>query len=441
MPMCPRLVAFVFAATSSAFASAPQGVPRDLARERAAQVSGLRYELGFILTPHSPTTSGRERMTFTLHAAGPLLLDFRDGAISSLEVNGAVVAVKQENGHLELPAGRLRAGENIVLAEFTANIAPAGKAITRYEDRDDKDEYLYTLFVPMDASMAFPCFDQPDLKAKFKLELTTPNDWTVISNAAIESATPTEADQKSTAFSETPPLSTYQFAFAAGPFRRLSGAAGSPDLYVRQSMLQRAEVEGPEVQQIAAQGIANLTDYFAQPFPFAKYDMVLIPGFPYGGMEHAGATFLREESVLFRRAPTHTDLLGRDILVLHELTHQWFGDLVTMRWFDDLWLKEGFAQYRAYQTLASLKPGENIWKRFYESIKAGGVRHRLYAGHHAHLSGHSESQGCQVRVRRDRLLESARSAEAACLRARAGAVPPRPATVPQRTHLRERPME
>ena len=97
--------------------------------------------------------------------------------------------------------------------------------------------------------------------------------------------------------------------------------------------------------------------------------MVLIPGLAYGGMEHAGATFLREQSVLFRTAPTHMDRLNRDILVLHELTHQWFGDLVTMRWFDDLWLKEGFAQYMAYQALAALKPDEHIWKRFYESIK------------------------------------------------------------------------
>jgi aminopeptidase N len=123
------------------------------------------------------------------------------------------------------------------------------------------------------------------------------------------------------------------------------------------------------VQQVAAEGIQYLSGYFARPFPFPKYDMVLIPELAYGGMEHAGATFLREQSVLFRTAPTHTDRLNRDILVLHELTHQWFGDLVTMRWFDDLWLKEGFAQYMAYQTLASLKPDENVWKRFYESIK------------------------------------------------------------------------
>jgi len=133
--------------------------------------------------------------------------------------------------------------------------------------------------------------------------------------------------------------------------------------------LQKAEAEAEAVRQITADGIKYLSDYFAQPFPFPKYDMVMIPGFAYGGMEHAGATFLREESILFRTAPTHSDRLNRDILLLHELTHQWFGDQVTMRWFDDLWLKEGFAQYMAYHALNSLKPNENVWKRFYQAIK------------------------------------------------------------------------
>src|SRR5205085_3031287 len=139
-------------------------------------------------------------------------------------------------------------------------------------------------------------------------------------------------------------------------------------LYVRRSKLERARAEAPEVQQIAQQGSKFLADYFAQPFPFPKYEMVLLPGMAYGGMEHAGATFLREESVLFRTAPTRTDLLNRDILVLHELTHQWFGDFTTMRWFDDLWLKEGFAQYMAYATRAAIRPheSETVWKRSYE---------------------------------------------------------------------------
>jgi aminopeptidase N len=174
---------------------------------------------------------------------------------------------------------------------------------------------------------------------------------------------------KTVLFTETKPISTYLFAFAAGPFQKVHDTPGLPGLYVRKSKLQKAEIEAAAVQQITADGIKYLSDYFAQPFPFPKYDMVMIPGFAYGGMEHAGATFLREESILFRTAPTHSDRLNRDILLLHELTHQWFGDLVTMRWFDDLWLKEGFAQYMAYHALNSLKPNENVWKRFYQAIK------------------------------------------------------------------------
>ena len=373
--MCLRLLAAalaMFSLAPGAFANAVEGVTRELARERAAEISELRYRLSFRLVPLASSTAGTEEIRFrlkTVPSTTPLLLDFRDGAIQSLTVNGVATPVRTENGHIELPASSLRAGSNIVRVQFTAQVGPAGKAITRYEDHDDHTEYLYTLFVPMDASMAFPCFDQPDLKARFQLELTAPENWTVVSNTAAEGASTVTAGQRRTAFAETKPISTYVFAFAAGPFRKLDGADGTPALYVRQSKLQTAKAEAPEVQRTAAQGMAYLSAFFAQPFPFPKYEMVLIPGFAYGGMEHAGITFLREESVLFRVAPTHTDLLNRDIVVLHELTHQWFGDLVTMRWFDDLWLKEGFAEYLAYQTLAELKPDENIWKRFYEANK------------------------------------------------------------------------
>ena len=350
-------------------ATAPAGIPRDLARERSAQISNIRYHLEFTLAPRSDTAAGAEELSFALRTTQPVLLDFRDGTIGTLSVNGAAVDPHLENGHLVIPADDLRVGRNSVAAQFTAHVAPAGKPITRYEDHDDNSVYIYTLFVPMDASMAFPCFDQPDLKARFQLELIAPANWTVISNTAPETESNEASEQRRTRFHETLPISTYLFAFAAGPFHRLNQSPGMPGLYVRASRLEQAQREAPEVQQVASDGIRYLSDYFARPFPFPKYDMVLIPELAYGGMEHAGATFLREQSVLFRTAPTHTDLLNRDILVLHELTHQWFGDLVTMRWFDDLWLKEGFAQYMAYQALASLKPDQNVWKRFYESIK------------------------------------------------------------------------
>jgi aminopeptidase N len=350
-------------------ATPPDGIPRELARQRAAQFSDIRYHLRFTLTPHAPVASGHEELQFRSNVSGSVLLDFREGKATNITVNGTSIAGAVESGHIELPASVIHSGENTVSLDFAVPVATAGKAITRFEDKDDNTEYVYTLFVPVDAEMAFPCFDQPDLKGRFRLELTAPRNWTTISNTPVESQEAAGDDQLLTRFRETRSISTYLFAFAAGPFRKVHEAAGLPGLYVRQSKFKKAEEEAPEVQQITAQGIDYLSKFFAQPFPFPKYDLVLIPGFAYGGMEHAGATFLREESVLFRTAPTHSDHLNRDILLLHELTHQWFGDFTTMRWFDDLWLKEGFAQYMAYQTLASLKPTENIWKRFYQSIK------------------------------------------------------------------------
>ena len=369
----------LLAGSVQGIAQAPAGIPRDLARQRAEQLSNVRYELSYTITPKADFIQGSEELRFVQNADDrgilPEWLDFREGSIQKFAVNGQFVPSTIQNGHIELPAKLLKLGENLVQIDFTAPVAPAGKAITRFEDKDDGSVYIYTLFVPMDADMAFPCFDQPDLKAKFKLEVFTPAHWTVISNTPEaagnerENEALKEQEIRRTEFVETKPISTYLFAFAAGPFQKVHDTPGLPGLYVRKSKLQKAEAEAEAVQQVTADGIKYLSDYFAQPFPFPKYDMVMIPGFAYGGMEHAGATFLREESILFRTAPTHSDRLNRDILLLHELTHQWFGDLVTMRWFDDLWLKEGFAQYMAYHALNSLKPNENVWKRFYQAIK------------------------------------------------------------------------
>ncbi len=306
--------------------------------------------------------AGSETVRFESRTAGDLPIDYRDGVIQSANLNGQPIATALTNGHLNLAA---IAGQNTLTIAFVSNAAPAGKAITRYDDRDDGNEYFYTLFVPMDASMAFPCFDQPDLKGKFTLDVEHPAGWTVIGNTA-----PMAAEAGHARFGETRPISTYLFAFAAGPFSAVhSKSPSEPTVYVRKSQLARAEEEAPQVQQIAARGITYLSDYFQQPFPFPKYDLVLIPGFPFGGMEHAGETFLNEDGVLFRSTPTQSDYFRRNILVLHETCHQWFGDMVTMRWFDDLWLKEGFAQYMAYKALEQLDPASNPWKHFYEEIK------------------------------------------------------------------------
>jgi len=338
-----------------------EGVSRDLARDRARLISNVRYGLRIELKKQAATMPGHVEIQFDLTTPSPLVLDFRDGVARNLKVNDVADTFGQRAGHLMIPGGHLKAGENRLDLDFESGIATANRAITRIMDTQDGSEYLYTLFVPMDASQAFPCFDQPDLKGRFTLDVTAPSDWTVISNS------PGNGPH----FEQTKPISTYLFAFAAGPFEKLAVPVnGVPlQLYVRRSQAARGREEWPRVAETTWQGMARMTAYFAQPFPFPKYDQVLIPGFPYGGMEHAGATFLNEDSVLFRSAPTVNDYNRRAITVLHELAHQWFGDLVTMRWFDDLWLKEGFAQFMAYHTQAEMEPAGPVWKRFYESIK------------------------------------------------------------------------
>ena len=355
--------------TGAAAAQAGPGVSRALAESRAMRVSEPRYSLSFQVQAGVDDVGGAETITFDDRGQGDLLLDYRDGAVASAMVNGRAIGTELVDGHLVLPAVALRASGNEVRIAFTSHAGAAGKAITRYKDRDDGNEYVYTLFVPMDASMAFPCFDQPDLKGRFRLSVSHPAGWTVIGNGTPETSVQGGAHAE-TVFAETLPISTYLFAFAAGPWAKIEpGGAGEPAMYVRRSQLARARSEAPQVQAMTARGVAWLSAYFAQPFPFPKYELVLIPGFPFGGMEHAGATFLNEDGVLFRTAPTASDFFRRNTLVLHETCHQWFGDLVTMRWFDDLWLKEGFAQYMAYKALAALEPESQPWKYFYEDVK------------------------------------------------------------------------
>lgn len=363
----------------SVYATAPVGIPRELAAERASAIANVRYALSFEIRPHANTAPGTETLRFDLSKDGPLLLDFRGDNARDLVINGQATPVHAENGHIILPAAALRRGENVLTVQFDAPIGPSGKPITRYEDKEDGSEYFYTLFVPMDASAAFPCFDQPDLKGRFTLSLSYQTANTVIANARA-GLSEGQGLIGRVSFAETEPISTYLFAFAVGPFQSVHHTPGLPDIYVRRSQLARAQAEIPTVQQTTAAGIKFFSAYFAQPFPFAKYDIVLIPGFPFGGMEHAGATFLNEDSVLFRSAPTEDDRFGRDTLLLHELAHQWFGDLTTMKWFDDLWLKEGFAQYMAYRALADLKPEQNVWAHFYQQIKPAAYGIDVTAG-------------------------------------------------------------
>jgi aminopeptidase N len=387
------------------------GVPRELASWRAAHYRDVRYSLDIMLAPGAETLRGREKITVTLDdSAGDLALDWRlikndaDPAarVGGIKANGRAVANAQfRDEHIVIPRASLSSGANTIELEFESPVSASGSAVTRYLDREDKSEYVYTLFVPSDASTAFPCFDQPDLKARFTLKVTAPQEWRVISNT--EGSGVAEFDETSGGrpqsppagmlwhfFKETEPISTYQFAFAAGPFAELDtmpkleqvryslklteGFEEPKDeprirLYVRKSKAERAKKELAEVGRINREGVKFFEEYFAHKFPFPKYDLVLIPEFAYGGMEHAGATFLREDGVLFPSDPTSSDIAARAETMLHEAAHQWFGDLVTMRWFDDLWLKEGFATFMAYKAIEKVLPQYDAWKVFHLRTK------------------------------------------------------------------------
>jgi aminopeptidase N len=368
------------------------GIPRELARWRAAHYRDVSYALDITLAPGAETLKGRLRINVTLDAdAGDLVLDWRvirkdadpRSRVSDIRANNRKVSdARFINEHIIIPRAYLAAGANTFALSFESPISASGSAVTRYLDREDNSEYVYTLFVPSDASTAFPCFDQPDLKARFTLKVTAPESWRVVSNT--EADVLSEFDDTSGGLPQSPPkgmlwhwfkqsepLSTYQFAFAAGPFAEFKDESSpyKTRLFVRQSKAERAKKELGEVFRLNREGVKFFEDYFGQRFPFPKYDLLLVPEFAYGGMEHAGATFLREDGVLFPTDPTAADIAARAETMLHEAAHQWFGDLVTMRWFDDLWLKEGFATFMAYKAIEHVMPQYDAWKLFHLRTK------------------------------------------------------------------------
>jgi len=363
------------AAGLSAEGTVGRGISLDLARARAAQISGVRYHLSFDLTA-TDTAAGRVVIRFDrVGNSRDLVLDFRGPTLADLTVNGRPLpAAGRVDGHLILPAALLKTGANIVSARFATPIAASGAAIIRYHDDKDGQAYLYTLLVPSDANLLFPCFDQPDLKARFRWTITAPTGWTVIANGPLDGQQPAIGGTR-WRFAETEPISTYLAAFAAGPWTHWTSAPAGErpiSLYARAS--RRAEVD-PEAQ-IATNRAAMrwLSDWFGVPFPFAKLDLLLAPAFPFGGMEHVGAVFYNEDRFIFREPPTLPQRVGRDATIYHEISHQWFGDDVTMRWFDDLWLKEGFSTYMAARIQAELQPDSNAWTTFLLSTKTPAYR-------------------------------------------------------------------
>jgi aminopeptidase N len=334
------------------------GIPVALAEERAQRMSDLRYDLQFSV-PREPTAfiTGRVTISFVLEdATRPLALDLASPQrVTTAAINGKPSAVVRLPDHLVMPASDLRAGKNEVTIEFVAGDA----ALNR------NAEFLYTLFVPARAHLTFPCFDQPDLKARWKLTLNIPADWQAIANGALLAETRAE-NRTTLSFAETEPLPTYLFAFGAGKFsvETAERAGRTFRMFHRETDAAKVARNRDAIFDLHATALAWLENYTGIPYPWGKFDFLLVPSFQFGGMEHAGAIFYNASALLLDPSATQNQKLGRASLIAHETAHMWFGDLVTMRWFNDVWMKEVFANFMAAKIVNPSFPEINHELRF-----------------------------------------------------------------------------
>jgi len=353
------------ALTASAMQSRPPadtppgaGIPLTLAEERALRITDLRYDLHFSVPAEqaSPVT-GRVTITFMLSdASRPLALDFAPvGHVRSTRVGTTSKTITTIPDHLVIPAADLQEGRNEILIDFVAGDA----ALNR------NPEFLYTLFVPARAHLAFPCFDQPDLKARWRLSLTIPDGWHALANGAGGEAI-RAGGVTTIGFAETEPLPTYLFAFAAGRFAVETGERAGRTFHMLHRETDAAKVERNRdtIFDLHAAALAWVERYTGIPYPWGKFDFLLVPSFQFGGMEHAGAILYNASGLLLDPSATQNQKLGRASLIAHETAHMWFGDLVTMRWFNDVWMKEVFANFMAAKIVNPSFPEINHDLRF-----------------------------------------------------------------------------
>jgi aminopeptidase N len=330
------------------------GIPLDVAERRAAIIRDLRYEIALTVpkTAAEPVV-GHTIIRFTLSdASKPLVIDFATSRdhIKALDANGAS-AFEFVNGHIVVPAASLKSGANTIRIEFRAGDASLNR----------NPDFLYALFVPARAHLAIPVFDQPSLKGRWSLTLDVPQGWKAVSNGKALERIGTK-----TRFAETEPLSTYLFSFVAGDFMVETAQRNGREfnMYHRETDAAKVARNKDAVFDLHARAIEYMERYTGIPYAFGKFDFVLIPSFQFGGMEHAGKILYNAPGLLLDESATQNQYLGRASVISHETAHMWFGDLVTMQWFNDVWMKEVFANFMAAKIVNPSFPEVNHELRF-----------------------------------------------------------------------------
>ncbi|WEF32681.1 aminopeptidase N [Pseudoduganella chitinolytica] len=351
------------------------------AEARAARVSNVAYALDFTLTGKE-TFAATTTLQFDLKdATEPLTVDLDKATIKSLTVNGKAVAPRYNNWFITLAAADLKAGRNEVIVRYERPHSTNGEGLHRMVDPVDGRVYTYSHFEPAAAHQMFALFDQPDLKATYQVNVTAPADWVVVSTTRESSVRDTDGGKRWT-FPATKKLSAYNFSLHAGPYKIWEDASAKYPmrLFARQSVASQID---PAVWfNFTKQGLAFFDDYFGIPYQFEKYDQLLVPDFLYGAMENAGAITFAEARFLHKDKMTTDQRHALASVIMHEMAHQWFGDLVTMKWWNGLWLNESFASFMGTLGTAESTEFKNAWQYFYSNAKAGAYRQDDSPGTH-----------------------------------------------------------
>ncbi|MFE0027177.1 aminopeptidase N [Amycolatopsis sp. NPDC059021] len=355
---------------------------RDQAKQRADLLDVESYDIELDLTdgrggPGEKTFVSKTTIRFSSARAGERSwVDVVAEGVRSATLNGTELDVSAyvEDDGIALP-GLAESNELVVTAD--CRYMNTGEGLHRFVDPVDDGVYLYTQFETADAKRMFACFDQPDLKSVYRLTVTAPKDWKVISNALVESAEDTPEGAVRTVFKVSERISTYLVALIAGPYAEWRDEFSDEHrtiplgIYCRASLAEHMDADKLFVE--TKQGFAFYHEKFATPYPFSKYDQLFVPEFNAGAMENAGAvTFL--EDYVFRSRVTRYAYERRAETLLHEMAHMWFGDLVTMRWWDDLWLNESFATFASVLAQAEATEYTNAWTSFANIEKSWAYR-------------------------------------------------------------------
>jgi len=335
---------------------------RGEADKRSKLISKTRYHLTFDLENDATAYNATVEIDFSLSSQTTTFLDFKAGDVQTFTINGKTKPAVYENYRIHLAKDDLLVGDNKVVIAFKQSYSKNGRGIYRFQDPEDKKVYIWTKLEPFDANQVFPCFDQPDLKATFAADITAPKDWKIV--FATLPTQQVNKDQKTQwTFPPSPLMSSYLFSLHAGHYEVWQDKYKNIPLrlFVRASL--KKYVDYKYWFSTTKKGFAFFEKEFDYPYPFKKYDQLMVPEFSTGGMENVAAVNYNERHI--QRGPSSQEEMETLAnIMLHEMAHMWFGDLVTMQWWDELWLNESFATFMAFNAVSKATDYKDAWMSF-----------------------------------------------------------------------------